>query len=405
MKNIKIITITMLLMCTLTAFADDVTESFNPVTTGVTSLNIAPDARGGGLGDMGVATDPDVNSQYWNPAKYAFATSSGAVGISFTPWLRKLVNDINLSYVSGFWKFGRNGNELQAVSASLRYFSLGSITNTDEGGNTMNTVNPYEMALDLGYSRQLSNSFAMAVVFRFIYSDMCYDTNSLEGSKGAAAFAADIAGYQTLYPIIGRNECQWSWGFNISNIGTKVEYDGGTNPAFLPSNLRIGTNFKFPIADYQTLSLGFDLNKLLVPTAPQQENYLNSDGSYDEVAYEAAYEEYINTSSMSGVFKSFSDAPGGFKEELQEIQISTGLEYSYNQQFFARIGYSYENEYKGNRKYLTFGAGFALNVFSLDAAYVLATAQSSPLDQTLRFSLAFDIGGIKELADRKKGRR
>ena len=390
----------------LPALADgDGKDMFNPITTGVTTLNIAPDARGGSMGDLGAATDPDVNSQYWNPSKYAFAFSSAGVSVSYTPWLRKLVNDINLAYVAGYWKFG--GNDLQALSASLRYFSLGSVPTYDNSGTLQNTVNPYEMALDLGYSRKLSSSFSMGVVFRFIYSDMGFGSlSSAEDMSGAAAFAADISGYQTVYPIIGRSECQFSWGFNISNIGSKVSYDGGTNSSFLPTNLRLGFSFLFPIYAYNTLSINFDANKLLVPAAPRQSDYtyIDSDGyeQYDTEAYNRAKEDFNNTGSISGIFKSFSDAPGGFKEELQEIYFSTGLEYSYNRRFFVRAGYYYENKYKGNRQYATFGAGFSLNVFSLDAAYVLATAQSSPLDQTMRFTLSFDMDGIKDLIGRRR---
>ncbi len=390
----------------LPALADgDGKDMFNPITTGVTTLNIAPDARGGSMGDLGAATDPDVNSQYWNPSKYAFAFSSAGVSVSYTPWLRKLVNDINLAYVAGYWKFG--GNDLQALSASLRYFSLGSVPTYDNSGTLQNTVNPYEMALDLGYSRKLSSSFSMGVVFRFIYSDMGFGgLSSAEDMSGAAAFAADISGYQTVYPIIGRSECQFSWGFNISNIGSKVSYDGGTNSSFLPTNLRLGFSFLFPIYAYNTLSINFDANKLLVPAAPRQSDYtyIDSDGyeQYDTEAYNRAKEDFNNTGSISGIFKSFSDAPGGFKEELQEIYFSTGLEYSYNRRFFVRAGYYYENKYKGNRQYATFGAGFSLNVFSLDAAYVLATAQSSPLDQTMRFTLSFDMDGIKDLIGRRR---
>lgn len=390
----------------LPALADgDGKDMFNPITTGVTTLNIAPDARGGSMGDLGAATDPDVNSQYWNPSKYAFAFSSAGVSVSYTPWLRKLVNDINLAYVAGYWKFG--GNDLQALSASLRYFSLGSVPTYDNSATLQNTVNPYEMALDLGYSRKLSSSFSMGVVFRFIYSDMGFGgLSSAEDMSGAAAFAADISGYQTVYPIIGRSECQFSWGFNISNIGSKVSYDGGTNSSFLPTNLRLGFSFLFPIYDYNTLSINFDANKLLVPAAPRQSDYTytDSDGyeQYDTEAYNQAKEDFNNTGSISGIFKSFSDAPGGFKEELQEIYFSTGLEYSYNRRFFVRAGYYYENKYKGNRQYATFGAGFSLNVFSLDAAYVLATAQSSPLDQTMRFTLSFDMDGIKDLMGRRR---
>ena len=387
-------------------YADgDGKDMFNPITTGVTTLNIAPDARGGSMGDLGVATDPDVNSQYWNPSKYAFAFSSAGFSVSYTPWLRKLVNDINLAYAAGYWKFG--GNDLQALSASLRYFSLGSVPTYDASGALQNTVNPYEMALDLGYSRKLSSTFSMGVVFRFVYSDMGFGgLSSAEDMSGAAAFAADISGYQTVYPIIGRSECQFSWGFNISNIGSKVSYDGGTNSSFLPTDLRLGFSFLFPIYDYNTLSINFDANKLLVPAAPRQSDYTYIDGDgyeqYDTEAYNQAKEDFNNTGSISGIFKSFSDAPGGFKEELQEIYFSTGLEYSYNRRFFVRAGYYYENKYKGNRQYATFGAGFSLNVFSLDAAYVLATAQSSPLDQTMRFTLSFDMDGIKDLIGRRR---
>ena len=386
---------------------EDGKNMFNPLTTGVTTLGIAPDARGGSMGDLGVATDPDVNSQYWNPSKYAFAYSSAGVSVSYTPWLRKLVNDINLAYVAGYWKFG--GNDLQALSASLRYFSLGSVPTYDNNGVLQNTVNPYEMAIDLGYSRKLSSSFSMGVVFRFIYSDMGFGgLASAEDMSGAAAFAADISGYQTVYPIIGRSECQLSWGFNISNYGSKVSYDGGTHSSFLPTNLRLGFSFLFPIYDYNTLSINFDANKLLVPAAPRQSDYTYEDEygntQYDTEAYNRAKDKFNNTGSISGIFKSFSDAPGGFKEELREIYFSTGLEYSYNRRFFVRAGYYYENKYKGNRQYATFGAGFSLNVFSLDAAYVLATAQSSPLDQTMRFTLSFDMDGIKDLIGRKRRR-
>ena len=384
---------------------EDGKNMFNPLTTGVTTLGIAPDARGGSMGDLGVATDPDVNSQYWNPSKYAFAYSSAGVSVSYTPWLRKLVNDINLAYVAGYWKFG--GNDLQALSASLRYFSLGSVPTYDNNGVLQNTVNPYEMAIDLGYSRKLSSSFSMGVVFRFIYSDMGFGgLSSAEDMSGAAAFAADISGYQTVYPIIGRSECQFSWGFNISNIGSKVSYDGGTNSSFLPTNLRLGFSFLFPIYDYNTLSINFDANKLLVPARQSDYTYEDEYGNtqYDTEAYNRAKDKFNNTGSISGIFKSFSDAPGGFKEELREIYFSTGLEYSYNRRFFVRAGYYYENKYKGNRQYATFGAGFSLNVFSLDAAYVLATAQSSPLDQTMRFTLSFDMDGIKDLIGRKRRR-
>ncbi len=219
--------------------AEDIKNEFNPIQTGVTSLSIAPDARGASLGDLGAATDPDVNSQFWNPSKYAFAYSQGGVSLSYTPWLRKLVNDIFLANLAGYWKLGSGDN--QAISASLRYFSLGEVNATGLDG-VSNSVNPYEMAIDVGYSRKLSEKFSMGVVFRYIYSALGFSPSEA-GSQvtGASAFAADIAGYFTTYPIIGQNECQWSWGWNISNIGSKVSYDNGDRPAFLPTNLKIGT--------------------------------------------------------------------------------------------------------------------------------------------------------------------
>ena len=381
------------------AIAQDGKNQFNPIQTGVTSLNIAPDARGAAMGDLGAATEPDAYSQFWNPSKYAFAYSTAAISLSYTPWLRKLVNDIYLANLSGYWKIG--GSDNQAVSASLRYFSLGEIDMTDDAGVAVNSVNPYELAFDLGYSRKLSESFSMGVALRYIYSDLAFsDAYSAEQQTGASAFAADISGFLTTYPIIGRNECQWSWGFNISNIGSKVSYNDGNDPAFLPTNFRLGTTFTFPLAQYNNLALSVDVNKLLVPTRPRESDYTANDGTFDSEGYENALDEWRNTSSISGIFKSFSDAPGGFKEELKEINFSVGAEYNYNQQFFVRAGYFYENPDKGNRQYFGFGAGFSLNVVQLDASYMIATAQSSPLDQTLRFSLTFDMDGLKSLLGR-----
>lgn len=369
-------------------------NDFNPITTGVTSLGIAPDARGASMGDLGAATEPDANSQYWNPSKYAFAYSRGAVSLNYTPWLRNLVNDIFLADLSGYWKLGADDN--QAISASLRYFSLGEVVSS----NTDRTLNPYEMSVDVGYSRKLSEKFSMGIVLRYIYSDLGFGASEVDQSTGASAFSADISGYYTTYPIIGRNECQWSWGWNISNIGTKVSYDGGENPAFLPTNLKIGTSFMFPLADYHTLAIGLDLNKLLVPAKPRRSDFV--DGIEGEEEYITKLEDWRNMSPITGIFKSFSDAPGGMKEELREITWSLGAEYSYNNQFFLRAGYYYESEYKGNRQYFGLGAGFSLNVVRLDASYMMATAQTSPLDQTLRFTLTFDMDGLRDLLGRRR---
>jgi hypothetical protein len=381
---------------------DDIKENdFNPVNTGVTTLGIAPDARSTGMGYLGVATDPDVNSQYWNPSKYAFSYSNGGAALSYTPWLRKIVNDIFLAELVGYWKLGSNDN--QAVSGSLRYFSLGEVTfgNSSSGG-AVQTINPYEMAVDLGYSRKLSEKFSMGVALRYVLSDLSWtDSYSGEQNTAASAFAADISGYYVSYPVIGRNECQFAWGFNISNIGTKVSYNHGADNAFLPTNLRLGANFMFPLADYHTLAFGVDLNKLLVPTKPRQKDY-DTTTTEGQLEYEEALDDWNNMSSISGIFKSFHDAPGGFKEELQEVNFSIGGEYAYNQQFFARMGYYYENANKGGRSYFGFGAGFSLNVVRIDASYMIATAQSSPLDQTLRFTLSFDMDGLKDLLGKRR---
>ena len=361
---------------------------FNPVTTGVTSLSITPDARGASMGDLGAATEPDVNSQFGNPSKYAFAYSQAGVSLSYTPWLRKIVNDIYLANLAGYYKLG--GGDNQALSASLRYFSLGEVSLSDGGDASLGTINPFEMAVDLGYSRKLSEKFAMGVALRFIYSDLGYGSGMNTGeSTSATAFAADLSGYYTTYPIIGRNECQWSLGFNLSNIGSKVSYNKGNNPAYLPANLKLGTAFTFPLAEGNNLTLSVDANKLLVPAKPRLEDY---DGN--EQAWGDAVDEWEKKSSISGIFDSFSD------NFAKRITYSVGAEYAYDQKFFLRGGYYYESKYAGNRQYFGLGAGFALQVIRIDAGYMIATAQNSPLDQTLRFTLSFDMDGIKDLFGR-----
>ena len=376
-------------------------QDFNPVNTGVITLGITPDARGSGMGNLGAATDPDVNAQFWNPSKYAFAYSKAELALSYTPWLRKIVNDIFLADVTGYYKLG--DSDMQALSASFRYFSLGEVTigYGDPGIQAVQTINPYELAFDVGYSRKLSERFSMGVVLRYILSDLSYEVpESGDTNTAASAFSADISGYYVSYPIVGRSECQFAWGFDISNIGTKVSYDHGNTYAFLPTNLRIGANFIFPVADYNTLSFGLDLNKLLVPTMPRQKDY-DMETIEGQMEYEEAREKWETMSPITGIFKSFADAPGGFKEELEEISVAVGGEYAYNQQFFGRLGYNYEAASKGGRSYFTFGAGFSLSAFRLDASYMLATAKSSPLDQTLRLTLTFDIEGLKDLIGKK----
>lgn len=367
-------------------------NTFAPVNTAVPSLSIAPDARGGAMGDNGAATTPDINSQYWNPAKYAFMYSKAGVSLSYTPWLRKLVNDVALANLAGYYKIG--DSDLQAVGASLRYFSLGEVPYNPITGEASNyTVNPYEMAFDVSYSRKLSESFSMAVAMRYIRSDMGSDPSD-EFRVPGNAFAADISGYLEKYVILGNSECLWSFGFNVSNIGTKISYDGGEHNEFIPTTLRIGTGLLYPIDDYNRIGFYVDLSKYLVPSLPYlQEGYTEE----EKEEYDRLKEEYNTVSGISGIFKSFGDSPDGFKGELQEVMASIGAEYSYNDQFFLRGGYFYENANKGNRQYFSVGAGFRMSVFQLDAAYLVSTVQSNPLDQTLRFTLSFDMDGIKNL--------
>ena len=359
---------------------------FNPILTAMPSLQIAPDARGGGMGDVGAATMPDVYSQHWNAAKYPFISTESGLAFSYTPWLSDLISDINMLYASGYWKFGND--KLNAISTSLRYFSLGDVDIADPAGDFWQSVSPHEFAFDVAYSRRLSQTFSGAVTIRYIRAD--YSIGDGESTAGNA-FSADIAGYNESYFYMGRSEALLGLGFNISNIGTKISYDGGETSMFLPANLRVGASLGYPIDIKNTITVSLDMNKLLVPT-PQ----LAGVDETDEEMFKRI-DEYNNISSIGGIFKSFADAPGGFKEEMQEMVWSLGLEYVYNNQFSLRTGYSNENEYKGNRRYVTFGAGFRTKAFQIDAAYLVSTAQSNPLDQTLRLSLGFDIDGLRNL--------
>lgn len=389
--HIRICAFSVLAMGALTAQAQEKRDMFNPEKTEVTSQTIAPDARAGGMGDTGAATDPDVNSQYWNPAKYPFTISRAGVALNYTPWLRQLVNDIDLAYLAGYYRIG----DYSAVSASLRYFSLGEVqASSSQSGNYDLTVNPYEMSVDVAYSLMLSETFSIAAAVRWIYSDLKYDYT--EDSKPGSAFAADIAAYYQNYINIGSRECQLGLGLNISNIGSKITMGTDDRSEFIPTNMRLGASLIVPIDEYNKFSISADANKLLVPTYPQQK-----DGESTEAYQDRVQKDYYDVSSIAGIFKSFGDAPGGFKEELQEVRWSVGGEYTYNDRFSVRAGYHHESENKGNRKYFTVGAGFKMNVFSLDAGYVIATAKSNPLDQTLRFTLSFDMDGIKDLFHRR----
>ena len=284
-------------LLTLTLAVAQEKNQFNPVYTGVNSLDIAPDSRGGGMGDVGAATDPDVNSQYWNPAKYPFTISRAGVSVSYTPWLRKLVNDIDLAYLAGYYRIG----DYQAVSASLRYFSLGEVPVGYEDENSVGySIKPYEMAIDVAYSRMLSERFSAAVALRYIYSDLAYKED--EEVTAGSAFAADIAFYYSNYIMLAQRECMLSFGLNASNIGTKISYDSGNTSQFLPTNLRLGASLLFPIDDYNTIGFSVDANKYMVPTRPIK----GEDESQEE--YEQRLErDYNDVSPIKGIFKSFSD--------------------------------------------------------------------------------------------------
>ena len=364
--------------------AQEKTDIFNPERNSVTSQTIAPDARAAGMGDVGAATDPDVNSQYWNPAKYPFCISRAGVAVNYTPWLRQLVNDMDLAYLAGYYRIG----DYSAVSASLRYFSLGEVMTSQDAGAM--TVNPYEMSIDVAYSLMLSEKFSLAAAVRWIYSDLTYDYT--DDTTPGSAFGADLAFYYNNYIMIGARECQLGIGLNISNIGSKITFGGSERSEFIPANMRLGAALMVPIDEDNRFTIAADANKLLVPTYPLQE-----EGESGEDYDRRIQTDYYDISSIAGIFKSFGDAPGGFKEELQEIRWSIGGEYVYNDKFSLRAGYHHESENKGNRKYFTFGAGFRMSAFSLDCGYVWATAKSNPLDQTLRFTLSFDMDGIKDL--------
>ncbi len=380
----KILFVNIFALLALGTYAQD---DVNPIQTAMPSLNIAPDARAGGMGDAGVATAPDVYSQHWNAAKYAFSPSKAGFGISYTPWLRKIINDIALVYGVGYYKLGNENN--QALSASIRYFSIGDVkVVTDLNDFNGVVLSPNELAIDLAYSRKLTETFSGAVTVRYIRADY---TGASEETSVGNAFAADISGYNESYIRTGSSESLLSFGFNISNIGTKISTNGDSRNEFLPTNLRLGASLMYPINEVSTISFSADLNKYLVPTPPVKKEGETND------EFSKRMTDYRDINPIAGIFKSFGDAPGGFSEEMKEIAWSLGAEYDYNDKFRLRTGYFHENKMKGNRQYLSFGAGFKLSAFQLDVAYLLATAQQNPLDQTLRFSLGFDIDAMKNL--------
>ena len=368
-------------------------DQFTPITTGVSFLSVAPDARGGGMGDTGGASAPDGDSQYWNPAKYAFINGVGGANVSYVPWLRKLVSDIDLVSASGYYKI----QDVQTIAASFRFFSIGEVLINQSPDTEGFNVKPYDLALDVSYSRILAKNFSMGVALRFIWSDLTggYTADGTEYTVPGWSIAADISGYYGQKVDFAWGTGFGAFGFNISNIGKKVEYGDYTSAAFLPTNLRLGGRFTMPIDKYNHITAHLDINKLLVPARPIK-GVEESNESYAQ-----RLDNYYKMDPITGIGMSFVDMPDGsaysFESQFKRLMWSAGIEYDYNEQFFGRVGLYYEDPSVGGRQYATFGAGFKLNVFSLDVAYVLSIAQNNPLDQTLRFTLGFNIGGMKEL--------
>ena len=393
MKKISISLVALLLAASMSAQTE---PTPNPVITAMPSLSIAPDARAAGLGDVGVATEADFNSQYWNPAKYAYMYSKGGITANYTPWLRKLVGDIDLAYLAGFYNFGDLGG---GIGASFTYFSMGDVALTTSDGTKLQDVRPNEWALDLSYFRKLHEYVSMSVAVRFLYSDLNNGVNSSTSTAGemhaAWSMAADIGLYYKQPIELPMGTSHFSLGFTLKNLGGKMTYaeDGSSN--FIPTSMNLGVGYELPLNKYNFLTFNLETNKMLVPTRYSKFADDKTTGKYSQDAYSA-----INPAK--GWFQSFADAPGGAKEEFDEVRWGAGIEYSYNKQFFARVGYSYENYYKGNRNVLTFGAGFHLSIVTLDVSYCVGLAASNPLDQTMRFTLGFDLAGIKDLVDNKK---
>ncbi|QZT39108.1 type IX secretion system outer membrane channel protein PorV [Halosquirtibacter xylanolyticus] len=351
------------------------------ISSAVPFLTISPDTRAGGMGDLGAATSPDVNSQHWNPSKYAFIDGTSAVGVSYIPWLRNLADDMSIMYLSGYYRL----DDKQVLSSSLRYFKYGNITLTDEQGNPLGSQNPNEFSFDIGYSRKLTENWSGGVVARYIDSRV---NNGVEGAEPGTAFAADIAFFYTNTWSRHRLDRTFTAGVNFSNIGSKISFDGGTHESFLPANMRLGLGYSMELDKYNKIVISADISKLMVPT-PNQTSTTGEDGTVN-----VSINTGVDQSVIGSIFSSFGDAPGGFSEELQECQLSCGVEYWYANQFALRTGYFYENENKGNRKYVTAGAGVKLTSFILDFAYMIPTQQNHPLANTLRFSITFDIGSM-----------
>lgn len=383
MKLNKFIALSLFLSGGLVAQAQD---ENNSITTATPFLSISPESRGSAFGDAGAGTSPDISSQYWNASKYAFMEEDFGFSFSLTPWLRELVGDINLFYATGYKKFG----DMQSVSASLRYFSLGDIQWTNSQGDPQGTVSPNEFALDAAYARKFSENWAGAVTFRYIYSDLTGGASVDVAGSGQEyypgnSFAADISTFYTKEIQLGDVPTKIGFGVNLSNIGAKISYTKGEYSEYLPTNFKIGTAWTFTIDEYNKIAAIVDINKLMVPT-PDKENDEFGDLRND-------------MSPLKGIMTSWNDAPGGFSEELHEIMYSLGTEYIYDDMFFVRGGYFHEHATKGNRKFVSFGAGFKMNVFGLDVSYLVPMDSGSPLANTLRFTLSFGVEGLRGLVN------
>jgi len=364
-------------------------DNLNTITTAVPFLLISPDSRAGGMGDVGVATSPDANSLHWNPAKFAFVEDEVGFAVSYVPWLRALVPDINLSYLAGYKKLNKN----EAIAMELRYFTLGDITFTDVIGNNLGQYKPSEFAIGSAYSRKLSDQFSLAISGRYIYSNLTggQSAGGITTNAGQSV-AADVAGYFRKDIRIAKKDMELALGANISNIGNKVRYTETSTRDFIPINLRLGTALNADLDEYNKISFAFDINKLLVPTPPIYNDSI--DGQID-------FGQDPNVSVVSGIFQSFGDAPGGFSEEMREINFSVGTEYWYDDQFAVRAGYFNEHNTKGGRKFFTFGSGVKYNVFALDFSYLINASRAingnNPLANTMRFTLIFDFGAMENI--------
>ena len=392
----KVISTFMALAFSFNAISQDVSgideigrNNLNTITTAVPFLLISPDSRAGGMGDVGVATSPDANSLHWNPAKYSFIDQEVGFAVSYVPWLRNLVPDINLSYISGYKKLNKN----EVVAMELRYFTLGDITFTVVIGNNLGQYKPSEFALGSSYSRKLSDQFSLAISARYIYSNLTGGQSAGGIATNAGqSIAADVAGYYVKDIRIAKKDMELAFGANISNIGNKISYTETSTRDFIPINLRLGTALNADLDDYNKISFAFDLNKLLVPTPPIYNDSINDQIDFGKDP---------NVSVVSGIFQSFGDAPGGFNEEMREINFSVGTEYWYDNQFAIRAGYFNEHNTKGGRKFFTFGSGVKYNVFALDFSYLINASRAingnNPLANTMRFTLTFDFGQMQNV--------